>query len=86
MKAVKPVKGLDWDIGAIGTAAWGGVRLSDVLRQAGLDPDSPDAPLHIQFVGADTDPVSGDKYGASIPIEIAADSHRVSVRRWEYSN
>jgi hypothetical protein len=25
MKAVKPVKGLDWDIGAIGTATWGGV-------------------------------------------------------------
>ena len=35
MKAVKPVKGLDWDIGAIGTATFGGVLLKDVLEYAG---------------------------------------------------
>jgi hypothetical protein len=35
MKAIKPVKGLDWDGGAIGTAVWGGVRLKDVLEYAG---------------------------------------------------
>ena len=27
MKSVKPVKGLDWNVGAIGTAVWGGVLL-----------------------------------------------------------
>ena len=26
------VQGLDWDVGAIGNAAWTGVRLSDVLK------------------------------------------------------
>jgi hypothetical protein len=29
------IKGLDWDAGAIGTAVWGGVRLRDVLLEAG---------------------------------------------------
>jgi sulfite oxidase len=36
MKAIKPVKGLDWDNGAIGTAVWSGVRLKDVLEYAGV--------------------------------------------------
>ncbi|KAG2487321.1 hypothetical protein HYH03_014038 [Edaphochlamys debaryana] len=35
MSAVKPVKGLEWDQGAIGTAVWSGVRLRDVLRALG---------------------------------------------------
>lgn len=35
MKAVQPVKGLDWDAGAIGTATFGGVLLRDVLQYAG---------------------------------------------------
>jgi len=35
MKAIKPVKGLEWDIGAIGNATWGGVKLRDVLLYAG---------------------------------------------------
>lgn len=38
----KPVRGLNWDKGAIGTAKWGGVRLRDVLVYAGLDPDHGD--------------------------------------------
>ncbi len=28
----RDVQGLDWDVGAIGNAAWTGVRLSDVLK------------------------------------------------------
>ncbi len=35
MKTVKPVKGLDWTSGAVGTAVWGGVLLKDVLEYAG---------------------------------------------------
>ena len=38
MKAIKPVKGLEWDIGAIGNAQWGGVKLRDVLLHAGMCP------------------------------------------------
>lgn len=30
------VSGLDWDVGAIGTALWGGVLLRDVLLDAGM--------------------------------------------------
>ncbi|KAG2422511.1 hypothetical protein HXX76_015979 [Chlamydomonas incerta] len=67
MSAVKPVKGLEWDQGAIGTAVWGGVRLRDVLKAAGLSEDDP-AVAHIHFEGLDTDPATGDVYGASIPL------------------
>lgn len=29
------IKGLDWGVGAMGTAVWGGVKLRDVLVDAG---------------------------------------------------
>ena len=29
---VRPVQGLDWDVGAISNATWTGVRLSDILE------------------------------------------------------
>jgi cytochrome b involved in lipid metabolism len=41
MKAVKEVKGLNWESGAVGTATFGGVRLRDVLRHAGASPPFP---------------------------------------------
>ena len=56
--------------GAIGTAVFGGVRLRDVLSYAGLDADTDQAVQHIQFEGLDSD-ISGDCYGASIPVEKA---------------
>ncbi|PNW83825.1 hypothetical protein CHLRE_04g217929v5 [Chlamydomonas reinhardtii] len=70
MSQVKPVKGLEWDQGAIGTAVWGGVRLRDVLKAAGLSEDDP-AVRHIHFEGLDKDPATGDVYGASIPLSRA---------------
>ena len=36
MKAVKDLKGLPWTGGAIGNAKWGGARLYDVLKAAGI--------------------------------------------------
>ncbi len=83
MKAVKPVKGLDWDVGAIGTATWSGVLLRDVLAAAGVDAeraqesDSPLTSWHVHFVGADRDPVTGEVYAASIPLEWAVSPARV---------
>ncbi|KAI8471760.1 MAG: Oxidoreductase, molybdopterin-binding domain-containing protein [Monoraphidium minutum] len=65
------IKGLDWDAGAIGTAVWGGVRLRDVLAEAGLSPDDP-AIKHIHFIGLDVDE-SGVPYMASIPVHKAMD-------------
>ncbi|GBF97565.1 hypothetical protein Rsub_10166 [Raphidocelis subcapitata] len=65
------IKGLDWDAGAIGTAVWGGVRLRDVLLEAGLSPDDPSV-SHVHFVGLDRDE-GGTPYAASIPIHKALD-------------
>ncbi|KAL6752305.1 Oxidoreductase, molybdopterin-binding domain-containing protein [Haematococcus lacustris] len=82
MKAVKAVKGLDWDTGAIGTAVWSGVKLRDVLLRAGLDPDDPNV-AHIHFLGADTDPSSGEHYATSIPLHVAMDPLREALLAYE---
>lgn len=70
MKQIKPVKGLDWDIGAIGTATWGGVLLRDVLKYAGFEDGDPSV-AHVHFVGLDNDPLTGEVYAASIPVHKA---------------
>ena len=65
----RPTNGLQWGVGAISTAEWSGVRLRDVLADAGMDVgDMPDEVKHVQFVGAEA-------YGASIPIDKAVDKH-----------
>jgi len=74
--------GLQWGVGAISNAEWEGVRLSDVLADAGLkvadttlstkkvgatDEDVPDAnSLHVQFSGLEA-------YGSSLPLPKALD-------------
>jgi len=57
-RGVKPVKGLEWDSGAISTAAWGGVRLSDVLKAAGVESQEEalkKGKKHVCFDGGDVD-------------------------------
>jgi len=71
MKAIRPVKGLEWDTGAIGTCTFTGVKLRDILAAAGLDVNADPEPWHVIFVGSDTDPLTGDRYAASIPIQKA---------------
>jgi sulfite oxidase len=60
--------GLQWKVGAISTAVWEGVRLSDVLIDAGFPAQAAmqgdTEAKHIQFLGSEA-------YGASIPIESA---------------
>lgn len=70
MQRLKPIKGLEWQVGGISTATFSGVRLRDVLLAAGLSEEDPDVE-HIQFVGLDTDPATQTQYGASIPAEKA---------------
>ena len=73
LAAVKPVKGISWTGGAIGTAQWTGVRLRDVLLKAGLQ-EAEDGPVqHVHLKGLDTNPLTGECYGASIPVEKALD-------------
>ncbi|KAI0179077.1 Oxidoreductase, molybdopterin-binding domain-containing protein [Hypoxylon sp. FL1284] len=58
----KKTNGLQWTVGAISCAKWEGVRLRDVLADAGLDLEDPgEDAQHVQFSGLEA-------YGASIPI------------------
>ena len=61
------VAGIQWRKGAVGTARWKGVRLRDVLQQAGLKPDA----KHIVFRGADRGMGSAPDFVRSIPVEKA---------------
>ncbi|KAI0102687.1 Oxidoreductase, molybdopterin-binding domain-containing protein [Nemania sp. FL0031] len=63
----KKTNGLQWTVGAISNAKWEGVRLRDVLADAGLSLAEPgEDARHVQFSGLEA-------YGASIPIEAAID-------------
>lgn len=62
--------GVQWERGAVGNARWTGVRLRDVLQQAGMKP----AARHVQMQGADR-PVSEltPQFIRSIPLSKALD-------------
>ncbi|KAI0599111.1 Oxidoreductase, molybdopterin-binding domain-containing protein [Biscogniauxia sp. FL1348] len=63
----KKTNGLQWTVGAISCAKWEGVRLRDVLADAGLSLSDPgEDAQHVQFSGLEA-------YGASIPIMSAID-------------
>ncbi|KAI1074838.1 Oxidoreductase, molybdopterin-binding domain-containing protein [Whalleya microplaca] len=63
----KKTNGLQWTVGAISCAKWEGVRLRDVLADAGLSLSDPgEDAQHVQFSGLEA-------YGASIPIAPAID-------------
>lgn len=68
---VKPVKGLPWGSGAISTAEWSGARLRDVLIHAGFKEENFPNVEHVHLEGVDSNPLTGECYGASIPIEKA---------------
>ena len=63
------IKGVPWQAGAIGNATWGGVRLSAILKQAGLQDDA----RHVWFDGLDAIDRGSETiaFGASIPVEKA---------------
>src|SRR5690349_19866051 len=50
-----PASGTQWRLGAVGAVAWEGVRLRDVLRHVGLDPDA----VSVQATGLDASYVTG---------------------------
>jgi DMSO/TMAO reductase YedYZ molybdopterin-dependent catalytic subunit len=64
--------GLQWGYGAMGNAAWGGVRLRDVLNRAGIKADA----LEVVLDGADRAvlPATPD-FIKSLPIERALDEN-----------
>ncbi len=71
--AVRTVAGVQWKEGAIGNAQWGGVRLADVLKRAGIKPGA----KHIWFESIDQVKKGDDTFGfgGSIPIEKAMADH-----------
>lgn len=72
MEKVAPIPGeIIWDIAAISNASWRGVRLADILTQAGIDNETNG--LHVDFLGLDEIdfPKYQGKYGGSIPLDKA---------------
>jgi sulfite dehydrogenase len=64
------VPGVQWGVGAMGNAAWRGVRVKDVLARAGLKGDA----LEVVFDGADRGALDGiPDFVKSLPIETALD-------------
>ncbi|XP_067121152.1 sulfite oxidase-like [Centruroides vittatus] len=69
---LKDTSGLKWCSGAIGTATWGGAKLVDVLKCAGVDLN--DANIkHIHFEGLDKDCKTNTHYSVSVPAHKALD-------------
>ncbi len=66
---VKPVGGVQWDAGAIGTAEWRGVRLADLLHKAGLMSGA----KHLWFEGLDSVALKDrpTSFGGGVPLEKA---------------
>ena len=64
LNRVKSVRGIPWTGGAIGTAEWSGARLRDVLLHAGVREDKIE---HVHLEGLDNNPLTGERYGGSIP-------------------
>lgn len=74
-----PAKGNQWSTGAIGCAAWTGVRLKDVLEDVGIKSDA----VYIGYYGKDTH-ISGDpkKVVISRGVPIAKALEEESLIAW----
>ena len=64
MDKVKPLNGTVCMGGFIGTAVWGGACLRDVLLYAGVKEEDIE---HVHFEGLDNNPLTGERYGGSVP-------------------
>ncbi|KAI3604829.1 sulfite oxidase [Moniliophthora roreri] len=69
MGAIKKVYGVGWNDGVIANGAWAGVRLRDVLQQAGIQSNA--GPLHVCFASYATLCQDDSYYGGSVPLEKA---------------
>jgi DMSO/TMAO reductase YedYZ molybdopterin-dependent catalytic subunit len=63
------VPGVQWGYGAMGNAVWGGVRLKDVLEDAGIGPGA----VEVVANGADAPPLTGPDFVKSLPVWKALD-------------
>ncbi|KAI8527955.1 hypothetical protein RHMOL_Rhmol12G0114300 [Rhododendron molle] len=78
MSKTKAVKGVGWDVSAIGNAIWGGAKLADVLELVGITKLSRTTSFggkHVEFVSVDMCKEDhGGPYKASIPLIHATNS------------
>lgn len=70
LRAVRPVRGGAWEIGAIGNAVWAGARLADVLAAAAGPGWANGKAKHICMEGLDADVATGEVYATSIPVDV----------------
>lgn len=72
MSKTRTVKGVGWDVAAIGNAVWGGAKLADVLELIGIPKytcSTPSGGKHVEFVSIDKcKEENGGPYKASIPL------------------
>ncbi|XP_027925043.1 sulfite oxidase [Vigna unguiculata] len=75
MSKTKTVRGVGWDVSAIGNATWGGAKLSDVLELVGIPKLTSVTQFggrHVEFVSVDKcKEENGGPYKASIPLSQA---------------
>eukprot|EP00262_Sarcandra_glabra_P004260 TRINITY_DN1521_c1_g1_i3.p1 TRINITY_DN1521_c1_g1~~TRINITY_DN1521_c1_g1_i3.p1 ORF type:complete len:415 (+),score=76.09 TRINITY_DN1521_c1_g1_i3:54-1247(+) len=75
MSKTRTVKGVGWDVAALGNAIWGGAKLSDVLELVGickLTSISSVGGKHVEFISVDMcKEENGGPYKASIPLSQA---------------
>lgn len=63
------VAGMQWTGGGVGNARWRGVRLSDVLKKAGMKSTA----QHVLFNGADTPPGTMPDFKRAVPVKKSLD-------------
>nr|POE51419.1 sulfite oxidase [Quercus suber] len=87
MSKVKTVKGVGWDVCAIGNAIWGGAKLADVLELVGIPNLASITPLggkHVEFISVDRcKEENGGPYKASIPLIQATTSDSEVILAYE---
>ncbi|XP_041005828.1 sulfite oxidase [Juglans microcarpa x Juglans regia] len=75
MSKTRKVRGVGWDVSAIGNAVWGGAKLADVLELVGipkLSSTTQSGGKHVEFVSIDKcKEENGGPYKASIPLSQA---------------
>ncbi len=64
---VRPVSGEPWEAGAIGNAAWTGIPLGDVLREAGAEESRA---LHVAFACADEIEKDGGRHRFCVSVSM----------------
>jgi DMSO/TMAO reductase YedYZ molybdopterin-dependent catalytic subunit len=69
-----PIAGEQWALGAVSTAEWTGVPLTEILDRAGLRPDA----REVVFRGADADTVNGESEGLRFERSLRLDEIRAA--------